>query len=338
MFYSTGPHGNAHQAKLAFTANAAADAEGLRTLYSKSNQRSPDQFINALSNPRVGHYFNGGQAGVLFKVADVENKNRITLEQFLNFEKLFESPFAEYTILAKLIDPASKNMTVGSLKSFFKHSPLSEPTIDFNCDPLKLTLGSDDKRVISIEELSHIVRVIRNELIRHEYATLDPKKTGSINGAALQSALTSLAGHKLNPTVKQKIATNFNIATFAEFVALLTVLSRTDSIARVLAVAKSKADNSVTAEGFALSNMKEKDDQFTPLEIRMMFKIINGDNSTVQNSDSFAPLIDPSYVPNESVKITSLSAGMQTLKSVYSFALGSIGGAVGAAAVYPIGN
>lgn len=227
-------------------------------------------------------------------------------------------------------------MTVGTLKAFFNNSPFSLPNINFGCEPIKLSLGTDDKREISLEELSHVVKVIRNELIRSEFTKLDPKKTGFISSQDLQSALSVVAEHKLNPTLKENISKHFSKISFPEYAAIISVLSRPDTIAQVLTNAKSSEDNSVTPLAFATACMKHQDDQFTPLEISIIFKIVNN-GKPVDNSDLFAPLTDPSYTPNEAYTPVALSPGMQTLKSVYNFALGSVAGAVGAAAVYPIG-
>jgi hypothetical protein len=72
----------------------------------------------------------------------------------------------------------------------------------------------------------------------------------------------------------------------------------------------------------------------TPLEIEMLFKVVG---SNQQSSTSMMPLFNPNYTADSKVAVGKLSAGMEMLKSAYNFTLGSVAGAIGAFAVYPIG-
>jgi solute carrier family 25 (mitochondrial aspartate/glutamate transporter), member 12/13 len=329
--FSTESHNQRQKAILAFNEYASVVANDSKFL-------SETDFAKAISSPKSGHYFTAQQASLLFRAADAQSKKQLSLDQFLEFEDVFAEPHSEYRILARLIDPQSSKMTVGSLKKYFNSPSAVAGPVNFASDSLKLSLGPDDKREITLNELSHLVKVIRSEKIKAQFVKLDVKKTGYITSDDLKVALASLAEHRLNPTLKENIIKNFTSIPYSEFIAIFSVLARSDTIAQILTDAKNiTITNGITQTSFAKACLRHQDDQFTPLEVSTIFKMVNGGN-TVYDCDLFAPLTDPSYIPQAPQSNAGLSAGMQTLKSIYNFMLGSIGGAVGAAVVYPIGT
>jgi hypothetical protein len=122
--------------------------------------------------------------------------------------------------------------------------------------------------------------------------------------------------------------------TFSQVIAINSLLSKLDSIKTIVEKCKSSG-TSIDKENFAqtANRLFQFSPAFSPLEIDVLFKMVKGGQG-----DSFNALFDPS----QSVKVdrsgVQISALMETAKVVYNFALGSIAGATGAFAVYPIGK
>ena len=296
-----------------------------------------DGFIQA--NAAIGYSFTNAQAAIMFQAADIENNGKLSIYQYLDFESIFSEPFPESRVLAKLIS-SKGNFTVGTVVDFFKKftNPQSA-AINFNAPPIFLHLGSDASRPFSVEELSSLIQTIKGEKAKAEFYKYDPKGTGKLNGADVTKAVASLMEYKLNPTLKSAIEKNLGGVTFSEFVALTSVLSKTNEITKVLALAGADAYSGLSPASFANYSLQAiEDEHFTPMEVKILFKIFNGESQELLNRSSFGPLVNSSYSSDDvAPEIVTLSAAMQTLKSIYNFGLGSVAGAIGATFVYPIG-
>ncbi|KAI8916150.1 mitochondrial carrier domain-containing protein [Gorgonomyces haynaldii] len=304
-----------------FEKYASVDASGVKSL-------SLQDFTHLTQTH--GHYFTDAQIKLLFASADVEQKQRLTLYQFLDFEKLFSEPWSEYKIVQRLIGPRS----VEAVKKWLDAK--SADKIDFNQEILKLHLGKDEKRELSLEELAEFIGSVKQLKIRQVFALYDTKKTGILGQQDAQTALSKLTDHETSPSLKLLIKQHFNDMAFSQFSALTHLLGKTDQVAKVLTSCMNQSILELTPLEFSKQAVKTGNlDVFSPLEIQTLFQLVNAGEHKASISQ-FSPLINHFYQPDESKELKQLSPLMQTLKSMYNFTLGSIAGAVGATVVYPI--
>lgn len=295
------------------------------------------EFRSAFAIP--GHYFNNDEVQLLFSVADKKNDGRVTMDQFIAFEEIFQHPFPEYTVLSLLIDPQGcKSINVGALKAFLANFASKSSPVDFKSQTIKTALGSDDNRKLSVQDISQLVKIIRVEKIKTEFIKFDPKSTGFIQQTDFKIAIKSLVDHKVSPTLLESIFKNLPVAiSFGEFDAICNVISRSDEIAQI-AYNLSNLSGISSREFSAEASKLNLNEPMTPMEVEILFRIV-GDGSANITGDQLSPLIDPLFKPaNALAPAVRLSAPMQILKSIYNFTLGAFGGAVGAAFVYPIGT
>ena len=117
----------------------------------------------------------------------------------------------------------------------------------------------------------------------------------------------------MSEITKENLAKNFSSVSFLEFSAMCNVLSRTETIAKI--VAHFKSQKTIESSAFAETClMHNPDDPLTAMEVAVLFKLVNGSNSVVE-CESFIPLVNPSYARGEESQAVSLSAAMQVLIS-----------------------
>jgi solute carrier family 25 aspartate/glutamate transporter 12/13 len=274
--------------------------------------------------------FSDEQISILFGAADLESSQKLDMDRFVEFELTFMEPFAEYRILARVINH-SGGLTASLVKDYLsKHSNV----IDVNSEPLVHEFGDNPNRPISIQDLSQIVKSCRLQRVTREFAKRDASKKGYISAEALLNALESLQT-KQALRFTQAITKNFPTVSFGEFVSIFNVFARTDLLTHVLDNIAEKSGDVVTIPSFALAVQRSKlQSVFTPMDISVIFKLMD---KTELRTDDFAPLITVAKPINELPKADNDPGFRQSLRALYNFALGSIAGAVGATFVYPIG-
>ncbi|KAJ3276090.1 mitochondrial aspartate-glutamate transporter agc1 [Terramyces sp. JEL0728] len=274
---------------------------------------------------------NESSVELLFKAADINSTGQLSLNDFTDFYLVLESSDAEYQILSRLVGKTGvTNLTTDQIKQFFGKSSLG---VDFNSDAIKLALGQGSKPV-SVHEFSEFVKILRQERLKAYFKKHDVKQTGIIPSDLALNLLTTWGGYKPTSTIANNFKAASTSVTFVELVALNQVLSRLDTVKHLIGDMNDKGIT-VTVESFSISAKNYLNyDSFTPLEIDVLFRLVGSNRDA---SVAFAPLFNPSYEPSgDAHHVVRLSAAMEVAKSVYNFALGSIAGAIGAAAVYPI--
>ncbi|KAL2918808.1 mitochondrial aspartate-glutamate transporter agc1 [Polyrhizophydium stewartii] len=326
---------DAERAKSLFTRHASAVVNGESFL-------SRADFTSAIRPKHELFALGDAHADLLFSVADRSRRGLISLADFTNFHALLAGPHAEIEILARLVgdNKGVAALTVDDLKAFLstRRSPAAAP-FDFGSEALRPLLAVAAKRPLSLNELGEIVRVLQAERLRLEYKRLDPKNSGTISGADLRALVGVTARHRLSARLLENLPIAFPQASFADVLALHSVLSKLDVVDGVVSkLAAANAGAGITKPAFASAASRALTyDLISPLEIDVIFRALGAAAGAALEPAAFDALLNPSYNPvapaSEPVR---LSAGMEVAKSVYNFALGSVAGAIGATFVYPI--
>lgn len=249
----------------------------------------------------------GEEAEIFYRIAS-KNKNRIDIEDFLQFEKILKSEHCEYDILLQLM----KDNDLKNVADLIKQTNIK------NVDKFgKFNLQN-------YLDFTQFIKLVRQENLSKfkDQAVISIEDTKNL-------FFGSSFRHNLQLHFEKGI-------TFPELLAISSVYSKMDSVRDIL----EKIDDAVvTKSNFAKeANKTLLFTSFSPLEIDVLFRLAGGLQSSL-NLQAFLPLVNPSYRviskdhshPNE-----KLSASMELFKGIYNFTLGSLAGAIGAAAVYPI--
>ncbi|KAJ3055596.1 mitochondrial aspartate-glutamate transporter agc1 [Rhizophlyctis rosea] len=248
--------------------------------------------------------------------------------------------------------------------------------LDLNTDWVKLFTGAKSpKNEISYEEFAQLLKGFQAEKLKQEFKYFDPNLTGVISPENFKTIMLHVARHKLSPFVVESIPTLNDLypgegITFANVRAFHNVIREMDMIERIVRnAATTTPDGRISKQDFqSAAGALLRFNVLTPMEVDIVFHLArrgDQDDSGRVSVEGFERLFDPTWskakvavmptpeapeatkgitvaggaVPSVEMPHTQavkLSAAMETLKSIYNFALGSVAGAIGATVVYPI--
>ncbi|CAO3672716.1 unnamed protein product [Rhizopus stolonifer] len=301
----------------------------------KNNEKviSRDDFLSAIAPTETFEKVQKTQYELLYRLADRNTKDWITLDDFLIFQDLISKPDAEYEVAFRLFDVQGKGEV--SLEEF-KQVLSSHQPFDFNYDWLKLYGPT-----FNYQEFSQVIRGVQDERVRQEFKQYDKESTGYILPEDFQRIILGLAKHKISEDAIDQLPTLCNLysktkVSFASVMAFYHVIKNLD---RVQAVIESTAEKKVTKADFLKqAHETSRYTSFTPMEVDILFHFAGVDD--VLTSKDFNRILDSSrwtYVESTEFPVEKKRGALwQVVESAYSFTLGSIAGAIGATAVYPI--
>jgi solute carrier family 25 aspartate/glutamate transporter 12/13 len=244
------------------------------------------------------------EAEIFYQIAS--KNGRIEIEDFLQFEQILKSDHCEYEILFQLMNSDLKNVS-----DFMKRTNLKnvEKFGRFNLQ--------------NYLDFTQFIKFVRQEKLTN---LKDHSKI------SIEDTKELFFGNNF----RHNLQLHFESVTFPELLAISSVYSKMDTVRNIL----EKINGAITKSSFAQeANKNLLFTSFSPLEIDVLFRLAGGLQTTL-NLQTFLPLINPSYreidPKDHSHPKVKLTASMELFKGIYNFTLGSLAGAVGAAAVYPI--
>lgn len=299
--------------------------------------------------------YNKESLNLLCGVLDQSKEGRISFSEFQAFEGSLCVPDALYKTAFQLFDTNGN----GSVSFEEFAAIISKTTIHgkmpFNfeseSDFIKLYFGKDKSRQISYSEFSQFLHDFHDEYATVAFKAKDNDGNGFISVADFEEIMTSIKSHLLTDQIKTNISAiakagpNGSQVSYAYFVAFISLLNNMELIKRVyLNSTNGSRTDAVSKEEFLFSAQMMS--QITPLEVDILFQIVDhlhSDHKILY--EDFQALAPEQYMKQVTKRLTEIKAvekpedrgiGMAILESVYRFALGSIAGATGATAVYPI--
>jgi len=297
--------------------------------------------------------YNKESLHLLCGVLDQSKEGRISFAEFQAFEGNLCVPDALYKTAFQLFD-TNGNGTV-SFEEFL--GILSKTTLhqkipfNYDCDFIKLYFGKDKQRQITYSEFSQFLHDFHEEYASVAFKAKDEEGTGFISSADFEEIMFSVKSHLLTPSVRDNIRAaaqggpNGQSVSYAYFIAFISLLSNMELIKKVyLNATNGSRTVEITKEEFLYSAQMMS--QITPLEIDVLFVLCDLLHQTgkIMYSD-FQEIAPEQYMKQVTKRITEIKAVqkpedrsnlMAVLESLYRFTLGSIAGACGATAVYPI--
>lgn len=335
-----------------FQKYASVDKEGEKFM-------TKDDFLSAIAPGEDFKKIQREQFELLYKLADKSSKGVVSFDDFVIFEDLLSKADAEYEVAFRVFDVnGTGKVTFDQFKSVLSSNmPQDAVPFDFDCDWLKLYIGSKEgHHELSYQEFTQLIKGLQGERLRQEFKHYDKEQSGFIQPEDFKKIILDVAKHKLSDDVIDHLPSLCNLysgskISFSSVVAFHNVIRNIDMVESVIRKAiENNANQKITKLDFLKhAHEASRYTAFTPMEVDVIFHFAGvDDDSGVLGLDDFARILDPRWTISQKdlAKTEELHVDhpqqphrgivWQLVESMYSFTLGSIAGAVGATAVYPI--
>ncbi|XP_069717238.1 electrogenic aspartate/glutamate antiporter SLC25A12, mitochondrial [Phaenicophaeus curvirostris] len=314
---------------------------------------SPEDFVQRYLGLYTDPRYNPKTVQLLAGVADQTKDGLISFQEFLAFESVLCTPDAIFIVAFQLFDKSGNGeVTFANVKEIFEQT-LIHLQIPFNwdCEFIRLHFGHNRKKHLNYSEFTQFLQELQSEHARQAFALKDKNKSGMITGLDFNDIMVTLRSHMLTPFVEENLVsvaggTVSHQVSFSYFNAFNALLNNMDLVRKIYSnIAGARKDVEVTKEEFTHSAIRFG--QVTPLEIDILYQLadlysVTG-RLTLADIERIAPLAEGALPYNLAELQRQQSYGelgrpiwLQVAESAYRFTLGSIAGAVGATAVYPI--
>ncbi|XP_023398617.1 electrogenic aspartate/glutamate antiporter SLC25A12, mitochondrial isoform X2 [Loxodonta africana] len=289
---------------------------------------------------------------LLAGVADQTKDGLISYQEFLAFESVLCAPDSMFIVAFQLFDKSGNGeVTFENVKEIFGQTTIHHH-IPFNwdCEFIRLHFGHNRKKHLNYTEFTQFLQELQLEHARQAFALKDKSKSGLISGLDFSDIMVTIRSHMLTPFVEENLvsAAGGSIShqvSFSYFNAFNSLLNNMELVRKIYStLAGTRKDVEVTKEEFAQNAIRYG--QVTPLEIDILYQLADLYNATgrltLADIERIAPLAEGALPYNLAELQRQQSYGLgrpiwlQIAESAYRFTLGSVAGAVGATAVYPI--
>ncbi|RZC38650.1 calcium-binding mitochondrial carrier protein Aralar1, partial [Asbolus verrucosus] len=338
-----------------------ANPQHLQDIFSKyaSKEKNGEKFMTAedFVIKYLGLFdqtnYNAHSVQLLAAIVDTSKDGLISYAEFQAFEGLLCFPDALYKTAFQLFDTNGNGMV--SFQEFVEVMKKTElhKRIPFDMDSpfVQLYFGRDKSRLIPYGEFSQFLHDFHEEYAIEGFRRADKNGTGFISVLDFQDIMINIKSHLLTKQVQSHLieaaqgSQSGRRVSFPYFIAFNSLLNNMELAKRIyLNVTNGHRTQEVSKEEFMHSAQAMS--QMTPLEVEILFQLCDVLHQTgriVYNDlNSIAPEQYYKQITNRLAEIKAVTSPeergviIQMLESVYRFTLGSVAGAVGATAVYPI--
>ncbi|CAF1253170.1 unnamed protein product [Adineta ricciae] len=329
---------------------------------------TPHEFLQDYLGYLKGDNIDPTTLDILSALVDLNKDQRITITEFVNFESLLLAPDSLYRLAFQLFDRQGQGFItfddfryIISATKQFKEFPF-----DFDSEFVSTHFGAKRQRQVTYKEFTQILLDFIDEQTIQTFRKFDKANVGYISLKNFEVILKELRQYQLSEFISSHLndviklsnpTTSTNQISYPYFIAFLQLLSNIESMRKIyLAICEKKThayrSPTITKEEFLTE--AQHFPRTTPLQIEILFAIthlLHRTNPTHENDRHYIELNDfdlisahehllpyrlRSEIVDECYKVEHQSILLKVLESSYRFALGSIAGAVGATAVYPI--
>uniref|UniRef100_A0A667ZE30 Solute carrier family 25 member 12 n=1 Tax=Myripristis murdjan TaxID=586833 RepID=A0A667ZE30_9TELE len=286
-------------------------------------------------------------------VADTTKDGLISFQEFLAFESVLCAPDALFIVAFQLFDKTGTgDISFENVRDIFSQTTVHHH-IPFNwdCEFIRLHFGHDRKKHLSYAEFTQFLQELQLEHARQAFAQKDKNKSGTITALDFSDIMATIRHHMLTPFVEENLVSaaggsTSHMVSFSYFNAFNALLNNMELVRKVYStLAGTYRDILVTREEFI--HAANKFGQITPMEVDILYQLsgLHSHSGRLNHADieRIAPLEEgamPYHLAEAQRQVhsheTSRPVWLQAAESAYRFTLGSIAGATGATAVYPI--
>ncbi|XP_043259319.1 calcium-binding mitochondrial carrier protein Aralar1 isoform X2 [Colletes gigas] len=314
---------------------------------------TPSDFVRSYLGLYTDTDYNPDSVKLLAGIVDTSKDGLISFAEFQAFEGLLCVPDALYKTAFQLFDTNGNGMVAFDEFAEVMRKTELHLRMPFNMDSsfIKLYFGKDKQRLISYAEFSQFLHDFHEEYATEGFKKFDKDGQGFISALDFQDIMLSIKSHLLTKDVKDNLVAATSTGqtgrkvSFPYFMAFNSLLNNMELIKRIyLNATNGHRFEEVTKERFLHSAQMMS--QITPLEVDILFQLCDLLHQTGKIVYNDLVAITPEQyfkqITKRLAEIKAVSSPdergviVQILESGYRFLLGSIGGAVGATAVYPI--
>ncbi|MCJ8732603.1 hypothetical protein PDJAM_G00213320 [Pangasius djambal] len=284
-------------------------------------------------------------------VADTTKDGLISFQEFLAFESVLCVPDALFLVAFQLFDKTGTgDISFENVRDIFSQTTVHHHIpFKWDCEFIHLHFGQDLKKHLSYLEFTQFLQELQLEHARQAFALKDMGKSGMISALEFSDIMSTIRHHMLTPFVEENLVSvvgggTTHMVSFSFFNAFNSLLNNMEIIRKIYStLAGTRKDTLVTKEEFV--NAANKFGQITPLEVDILYQLSGLHTHSgwlnLADIERIAPLEEgalPYHLAEVQRQHTDISrpVWLQAAESAYRFTLGSIAGATGATAVYPI--
>lgn len=314
---------------------------------------SPEDFLSRFLHAHTDIRLSEKTVELLAGVVDQTKDGLISFQEFLAFESVLCAPDALFMVAFQLFDKTGKGETTfEDVKHVFSQTTIHQH-IPFNWDSefMQLHFGKERKKLLTYAEFTQFLLEMQLEHARQAFIQRDKARKGTIAALDFRDIMITIRPHMLTPFVEECLVAAAGGSTshqvsFSYFNGFNSLLNNMELIRKIYStLAGTRKDVEVTKEEFILA--AQKFGQVTPMEVDILFQLADLSESRgrvgLADIERIAPLEEGALPYNLAEAQRQQSAGdvsrpilIQVAESAYRFGLGSVAGAVGATAVYPI--
>ncbi|XP_061736021.1 electrogenic aspartate/glutamate antiporter SLC25A12, mitochondrial-like isoform X1 [Nerophis ophidion] len=285
-------------------------------------------------------------------VADTTKDGLISFQEFLAFESVLCAPDALFIVAFQLFDKTGTgDISFENVRDIFSQTAIHHH-IPFNwdCEFIRLHFGHERNKHLSYVEFTQFLQELQLEHARQAFAQKDLGKSGTITALDFSDIMATIRHHMLTRFVQENLVSaaggsTSHLVSFSYFNAFNALLNNMELVRKIYSTfAGTREDTLVTKEEFV--HAANKFGQITPMEIDILYQLagLHSHTGRLNHADieRIAPL-EEGAMPYHLAEAkrqhdhqASRSVWLQAGESAYRFTLGSIAGATGATAVYPI--
>ncbi|XP_062389795.1 electrogenic aspartate/glutamate antiporter SLC25A12, mitochondrial-like [Sardina pilchardus] len=335
-----------HELKEIFLKHASVtDTDG-------ENYMTPGDFVQKYLGLHTEPNHNPDTLQLIAGVADTTKDGLISFQEFLAFESVLCVPDALFIVAFQLFDKTGTgDISFENVRDIFSQTTVHHHIpFNWNCEFIRLHFGNDRKKHLSYLEFTQFLQELQLEHARQAFAQKDKSKSGIISALDFSDIMATIRHHMLTTFVEENLVSAAGGATshmvsFSYFNAFNSLLNNMELIRKIYStLAGTRKDIEVTKGEFIQA--ANKFGQITPMEIDILYQLSglhsHSGRVTFADIERIAPL-EEGAVPYHLAEVQRQHAGdghrpvwLQAAESAYRFLLGSIAGATGATAVYPI--
>ncbi|NXX90932.1 CMC2 protein, partial [Centropus bengalensis] len=314
---------------------------------------SPSDFVTRYLKITGDGLPNARTVELLAGVVDQTKDGLISFQEFVAFESVLCAPDALFIVAFQLFDKTGKGeVTFEDAKQVFGQTTIHQHIpFNWNSEFVQLHFGKDRKRHLTYAEFTQFLLEIQLEHAKQAFVQRDNAQSGRVTAMDFRDIMVTIRPHMLTPFVEECLVaaaggTTSHQVSFSYFNGFNSLLNNMELIRKIYStLAGNRKDVEVTKEEFVLA--AQKFGQVTPMEVDILFQLADlyepRGRMTLADIERIAPLEEGTLPYNLAEAQRQKAPGdvsrpvlIQIAESAYRFALGSVAGAVGATAVYPI--
>ncbi|CAM4631592.1 unnamed protein product [Leuciscus chuanchicus] len=337
-----------------------ADPAELKSIFLKyasvekngEHHMSPEDFVSKFLHAQTDIRLSKEATVLLAGVLDQTKDGLISFQEFLAFESVLCAPDALFMVAFQLFDKTGNGIaTFEDVKQVFGQTTIHQHIpFNWNSEFVQLHFGAERKKHLNYGEFTQFLLEMQLEHARQAFAQRDKVRTGAVTALDFRDIMVTIRPHMLTPFVEECLVAAAGGSTshqvsFSYFNGFNSLLNNMELIRKIYTtLAGNRRDVEVTKEEFIIA--AQRFGQVTPMEVDILFQLADLSEPRgrvgLVDIEMIAPL-EEGALPYNLAEIQRQSGGdvsrsvlIQASESAYRFTLGSVAGAVGATAVYPI--